>query len=132
MIWLLVCICAERIRKKRNSRWCEGAEGGAGVDANASPRVRPWPDAYKYEATSLACLSLQNPLRQLCIWGIEQSWWDNGVLILILLNTLQLAMYDPLDTPANLAGKCMGVCREGGWVRWEGVRDWRGEVQGAG
>ena len=38
----------------------------------------------------------------MCIWGIEQIWWDNGVVVLILLNTLQLAMYDPLDNPANL------------------------------
>jgi len=37
-----------------------------------------------------------------CIWGIEQTWWDNGVVILILLNTLQLAMFDPLDNEANL------------------------------
>jgi hypothetical protein len=93
---------SERIRKKRNGWFDQGGDAGQALAADGSPRARPWPDPQQYEAMSLACLSLQNPLRRVCIWGIEQTWWDNGVVILILLNTLQLAMFDPLDNEANL------------------------------
>jgi hypothetical protein len=61
-----------------------------------------WPNPHKYEAKSLACLTLRNPLRQLCIRGVEWVRWDQGVLALIILNTIQLMMYDPFDVVANL------------------------------
>jgi len=31
--------------------------------------------------------------------GIEWVWWDRIVLFMILLNTIQLALYDPFDIP---------------------------------
>ncbi|EKX47601.1 hypothetical protein GUITHDRAFT_86293, partial [Guillardia theta CCMP2712] len=46
---------------------------------------------------SLRLFSLQNPLRKLCIRGIEWKWWDRIVLFVIALNTVQLAMIDPFD-----------------------------------
>jgi hypothetical protein len=65
-------------------------------------------DPAKFEAVSLGCLSLRNPIRRLCIrcitWpeGSLTPWWDQGVLLLIMINTIQLMMFDPFDNKANL------------------------------
>lgn len=62
--------------------------------------VPPWPDPLLYNPRSLFLMTLRNPLRRLCIWGIQSKWWDRTVLFLIFLNTLQLGfLYDPFDTP---------------------------------
>ena len=77
----------------------DGAAGGGAA----------WPCPDTYEATSLCCLTLGNPLRRLCIFCIEARWsptdtWaDSIVTLLILLNTVQLMMFDPLDTKENLS-----------------------------
>lgn len=58
-----------------------------------------WPDPMKYNPRSLFLMKLTNPLRRMCIRGIEWPWWDRVVLLLIFLNTLQLGfLYDPFDT----------------------------------
>ncbi|KAJ1482877.1 hypothetical protein T484DRAFT_2627850 [Baffinella frigidus] len=59
-----------------------------------------FPDPHRYNARSLYCFKLQNPLRKFLIRAIEWKWWDRTVLILIFLNTLQLALYDPFDVEA--------------------------------
>jgi len=64
---------------------------------------RAWPDPRKYSPRSLRLFSLQNPLRKLCIRGIEWKWWDRIVLFVIALNTVQLAMIDPFDVPSMRA-----------------------------
>jgi hypothetical protein len=58
---------------------------------------KSWPDPNKYNPRSLGFLHLDNSLRKLCILGIEWKWWDRIVLGVILLNTIQLAIYDPFD-----------------------------------
>jgi len=58
-----------------------------------------WPDPMIYNPRSLFLMTLSNPVRRLCIKGIEWPWWDRIVLFLIFLNTLQLGfLYDPFDT----------------------------------
>jgi len=56
----------------------------------------PWPDPKKYNKLSLMLLTLENPMRRAAIRGIEWQWWDRSVLVLILLNTIQLALYNPI------------------------------------
>ena len=38
-------------------------------------------------------------MRRLAIRSLEWAWWDRFVLLCIAVNSLQLAMYDPFDTP---------------------------------
>jgi hypothetical protein len=64
-----------------------------------------WPSPHKYTRRSLYLFDLKHPLRRLAIAGIEYRYrsvnvWETTVLALILLNTVQLAMYDPFDIPA--------------------------------
>jgi hypothetical protein len=64
-----------------------------------------WPNPHKYNSRSLYLFDLKHPVRRLAIAGIEYRFrgvnvWETTVLALILLNTLQLAMYDPFDIPA--------------------------------
>jgi len=65
--------------------------------AEAAPR--PWPDDRLYNKRSLFLYNLQSPVRQMAIRMIEWPWWDRKVLIVILMNTCTLAMYDAFDTP---------------------------------
>eukprot|EP00291_Cryptomonas_curvata_P015392 CAMPEP_0172151160 /NCGR_PEP_ID=MMETSP1050-20130122/65_1 /TAXON_ID=233186 /ORGANISM="Cryptomonas curvata, Strain CCAP979/52" /LENGTH=445 /DNA_ID=CAMNT_0012819215 /DNA_START=59 /DNA_END=1393 /DNA_ORIENTATION=- len=69
--------------------------------SSSSRRIKgqpaPWPDPYKYEARSLFCLTLQNPIRQGLIFAIENPWWDRIVLVIILINTVSLIARDPYD-----------------------------------
>ncbi len=58
-----------------------------------------WPDPLLYNHRSLYCMSLKNPLRRFCIACIEWKWWDRIVIFVILLNTVQLALYEPFDVP---------------------------------
>jgi len=128
-----------RRRRRKNAGDLEGKENGDGdgstLQGSASPgcgrggAVAPWPSPDTYEATSLLCLSLDNPLRRLCIrcieakWSATDTWADSIVTVLILLNTIQLMMFDPLDTKANISkpetssgkswpplGACVCVC----------------------
>eukprot|EP00960_Hanusia_phi_P032706 750013-Hanusia_phi.AAC.2 len=55
------------------------------------------------EDEGFECHSKANPIRQLCIRGIEWKWWDRIVLIVIALNTIQLAMIDPFDVESMRA-----------------------------
>ena len=55
-----------------------------------------WPDPKKYNAKTEFCLTLHNPVRRAAIKAIEWPMWDKGVLFLILLNTCQLALYNPI------------------------------------
>ena len=50
----------------------------------------------KYDETALFFLSLENPFRRAMIRVIEWKWTDRIVLGLIFLNTVQLALYNPL------------------------------------
>ena len=59
-----------------------------------------WPDPDLYQPRALALLTLQNPLRRMCIAAVEWVWFDRFVLGVILLNSLQLAMFDPFDIPS--------------------------------
>lgn len=59
--------------------------------------IHSWPDAMIYNPRSLYCLRLRNPIRMICIACIEWKWWDRIVLFLILLNTVQLGIFDPFD-----------------------------------
>lgn len=64
--------------------------------------LQTWPSRAFYEPRSLMLLGLDNGLRRLSIRAIEWVWWDRVVLLCIGLNSLQLAMYDPFDTPEFL------------------------------
>lgn len=55
-----------------------------------------WPDPKKYNHTTEFLMTLKNPIRRACIRGIEWPWWDRIVLGLIFLNTIQLALYNPI------------------------------------
>jgi len=67
--------------------------------ALADSAPRPWPDDRLYNKRSLFLFNLQSPVRQIAIRMIEWPWWDRKVLIVILMNTCMLAMYDAFDTP---------------------------------
>eukprot|EP00961_Rhodomonas_salina_P224400 3033897-Rhodomonas_salina.3 len=62
---------------------------------------RPWPDPFRYASRTWFLFTLKNPIRKGCIWLTEQKFWDRGLLTLILLNTVQLAIYDPFDSPGQ-------------------------------
>eukprot|EP00286_Rhodomonas_abbreviata_P000279 CAMPEP_0181291404 /NCGR_PEP_ID=MMETSP1101-20121128/1948_1 /TAXON_ID=46948 /ORGANISM="Rhodomonas abbreviata, Strain Caron Lab Isolate" /LENGTH=1755 /DNA_ID=CAMNT_0023395791 /DNA_START=9 /DNA_END=5276 /DNA_ORIENTATION=- len=65
-----------------------------------SPRGQnDWPDPNKYNSRSWFLFTLRNPLRKAAIAGIENKWWDRTVLLFIFLNTVQLALDDPMDKP---------------------------------
>ena len=55
-----------------------------------------WPDPSRYNAVTELGMTLSNPIRKAAIRSIEWKWWDRGVLFLIFLNTLQLALYNPI------------------------------------
>jgi len=64
-----------------------------------------WPDPALYNHRSFYLFDLKHPVRRFAIAGLEWRWrgvnvWETTVLVLILLNTVQLAMYDPFDIPA--------------------------------
>ena len=59
-----------------------------------------FPDPHRYNARSLYLFTLQNPIRRALIRAIEWKWWDRIVLLLIFLNTVQLAAFLPFDVPA--------------------------------
>ena len=54
------------------------------------------PDLNKYNKRSLFVFTLKNPLRLFFIRILEDKRTDQTVLLLILLNTCQLALYNPL------------------------------------
>jgi hypothetical protein len=59
---------------------------------------RPWPDDRKYNPRSLFLFTLQNPIRRAAIHAIEwRGFWDKKVLVIIMLNTATLAMFDCFD-----------------------------------
>jgi hypothetical protein len=41
-------------------------------------------------------------------WSAQDTWADSFVTVLILLNTVQLMMFDPLDT--KVIDRCLCVC----------------------
>ena len=75
---------------------------GSSTPPSARVRHGRWPSVHDYEALSLGVFTLRNPLRKFCIACIEWPWWDKGVLLLIVVNTIQLMMFDPFDTSANI------------------------------
>jgi hypothetical protein len=77
-------------KRSTNSRFSSSSRRIKGQPAS-------WPDPYKYEARSLFCLTLQNPIRKCLIFAIENRWWDRIVLGIILINTVSLIARDPYD-----------------------------------
>ena len=68
--------------------------------SNREPRS--WPDPYKYNERSFCLFTLKNPFRKALIACIEWPWWDRTVLMVIFVNSIVLAMYDPYDIPQLL------------------------------
>lgn len=71
--------------------------------AAEAAKPRPWPDDRKYNPRSLFLFTLQNPIRQTAIRCIEWPGWDRKVIIIIMINTVCLAMYDPFDVESMRA-----------------------------
>lgn len=61
-----------------------------------------WPDPLKYNASTEFRQSLHNPMRRFAIRCIEWPMWDKCVLLLILINTIQLSLYDPMVRGNNV------------------------------
>lgn len=55
-----------------------------------------WPNPNKYNVSTEFCQRLNNPMRRIAIRCIEWPMWDKCVLFLILINTIQLSLYDPM------------------------------------
>ena len=49
---------------------------------------------------SLFCLTNRNPLRKCCVWLMEWRWFDNAILVFILLNSIGMANYDYINDDA--------------------------------
>ena len=45
-------------------------------------------------------LQSPHPLRQFCVWLCDQSWYGNGILVLIMANCIILAMQTPTSGAA--------------------------------
>ena len=93
-------------KSKRKNRKLQRAKSMA---ARGGP---PWPDPKKYDETALFFLSLENPFRRAMIRVIEWKWTDRIVLGLIFLNTVQLALYNPLVT----GGGVLAAVPDGHWA----------------
>ena len=75
-----------------------GSRHSSGSRQKRAQRVQnSWPHPEKYNYRSLYLFTLNNPFRKALIAAIEWRWWDRIVLIVIFLNTIILALYDPYD-----------------------------------
>ena len=101
------------------SRCSSGKSGKSGKSGNSSEGKKAlrlaekaaeearlaslWPDERKYNPRSLFLFTLQNPVRQIVINWIEWKYWDSKVIVIIMLNTVTLAMFDCFDKPSMRA-----------------------------
>ncbi len=53
------------------------------------------------EGTSLWCLSENNPVRKCLVYFTKHRYFDNTILMLIAITTINLAIESPLDDPKN-------------------------------
>lgn len=49
-----------------------------------------------YQGNALGCMLVDHPLRRRFIHLVEMAWFDRSVLFLIILNSITMAMRDPL------------------------------------
>jgi hypothetical protein len=72
-------------------------------------------DVRRYAERSLLCMTVNHPVRRVLLRWIEWESWDRMILLLIIINTICLGLYDPFDTP--LAHPVLQHLREipGGW-----------------
>jgi hypothetical protein len=53
------------------------------------------------EGTSLWCLTETNPVRRCLVFFTRHRYFDNTILLLIAISTINLAIESPLDDPKN-------------------------------
>ena len=56
-------------------------------------------DVRRYAERSLLCMTVNHPVRRGLLRWIEWESWDRMILLLIIINTICLGLYDPFDTP---------------------------------
>ena len=56
-------------------------------------------DVKKMHGNALWCLSKHNPFRRICWIVSTHKWFDNTILLLIIISTLTLAVETPFDDP---------------------------------
>ncbi|XP_054728206.1 uncharacterized protein LOC129237458 [Anastrepha obliqua] len=64
-------------------------------------RLKPTHLTEKRETYSLYILAEENRFREMCVWFVNQKWFDNVVLLFIALNCITLAMERPNIPPAS-------------------------------
>ena len=57
------------------------------------------PSGRTYAGNALCCLTPANRFRLFFIWIIEQQWFDNISLVVIIANSVVLAVQGPPDDP---------------------------------
>jgi hypothetical protein len=76
------------VQVRRATQW----ELSADIDVRANFVVHG--KLYRFSPVSLGCLPETSALRQFLVWLVTWKWWDRAVLLIILLNTIMLAMTD--------------------------------------
>ena len=61
------------------------------------------------EGTSTCCLGPENKFRLLCQALVESKWFQNIVLLLIIISTCTLAFDSPLNDPNGSVSKNLGL-----------------------
>eukprot|EP00512_Aurantiochytrium_limacinum_P013607 CAMPEP_0171570202 /NCGR_PEP_ID=MMETSP0961-20121227/2803_1 /TAXON_ID=87120 /ORGANISM="Aurantiochytrium limacinum, Strain ATCCMYA-1381" /LENGTH=992 /DNA_ID=CAMNT_0012124645 /DNA_START=708 /DNA_END=3683 /DNA_ORIENTATION=+ len=64
----------------------------------------------------LGCVSRQNPLRSLCIAIVRQLAFEAFILIIILANTILMALYDPVDAKLGISSRVNTVIKDMEWL----------------
>ena len=70
-----------------------GGEGGMEASV-VSNQARTGNEAHEY---SCGCIHIHSPIRRLVITTVEHPYFDRLVMVVILLNCITLALFDPLD-----------------------------------
>ena len=69
------------------------------IHSNFAVEIEGKKEIREMTGTSLCCLKPENCLREFCYKLSTHSWFDNFILILIIVSTVTLAIETPMDNP---------------------------------